>query len=82
MRCRRNCDRQLGLLSDPNPPELRHRNSSSDDFVRALLEPSTEFVLQAVKTHRVSLKYPSKAPEKFLAETQRSRAIKERERAS
>ncbi len=39
-----------------------------DDFVLALLDAFPGFVLEAARTHRTSLKNPSKTPEEYLAE--------------
>ena len=39
-----------------------------DDFVMAVLEAFPEFVLEAARNHRASLKSPSKTPDDYLAE--------------
>ncbi len=39
-----------------------------DDFVLALLKTFPELVLEAARTHRASLKNPSKTQEEYLAE--------------
>ena len=39
-----------------------------DDFVLALLDAFPDFVLEAARTHRASLKNPPKTPEEYLAE--------------
>ncbi len=54
-------------------PTLILRNFSieaqhPDDFVLALLDAFPGFVLEAARTHRGSLKNPSKTPEEYLAE--------------
>jgi len=58
-------------LTDFPTPVLRNFSIEAqhpDDFVLALLDASPGFVLEAARTHRTSLKNPSKTPEEYLAE--------------
>jgi predicted nucleic acid-binding protein len=58
-------------LSDFPTPILRNFSVEAqhpDDFVLALLDAFPGFVLEAARTHRASLKNPSKTPEEYLAE--------------
>ena len=58
-------------LSDFPTPILRNFSIEAqhpDDFVLTLLDAFPGFVLEAARTHRASLKNPSKTPEEYLAE--------------
>ena len=58
-------------LADFPAPILRNFSIEAqhpDDFVLALLDAFPGFVLEAARTHRASLKNPSKTPEEYLAE--------------
>jgi hypothetical protein len=60
----------LNLTDFPTPVlrNFRIEAQHPDDFVLALLDAFPDFVLEAARTHRASLKNPPKTQEEYLAE--------------
>jgi predicted nucleic acid-binding protein len=60
----------LNLSDFPNAAlaEFGIEAQHPDDFVLSLTETFPEFVLEAARTHRASLRNPSKTPDEYLAE--------------
>jgi len=60
----------LNLADFPNAAlaEFGIEAQHPDDFVLSLTETFPEFVLEAARTHRASLRNPSKTPDEYLAE--------------
>jgi hypothetical protein len=60
----------LNLSDFPNAAlaEFGIEAQHPDDFVLALLDAFPDFVLEAARTHRASLKNPPKTQEEYLAE--------------